>query len=116
MTTFYIAKILGQDLMSRPLAGDFYNLIENSNDPEVIVDFSDVHFATRSFMDEFFVLFKDNMKKGKVRLENLPMDVDKTLKAVMATQKNKKKVRSDETIVKTKDIQDLENHFAVLTV
>ena len=25
MKTFYIAKILNQDLMSRPLADDFYN-------------------------------------------------------------------------------------------
>ena len=115
MSVFYISRILSRDLMSRPLADDFYNYIKNSNDTEMIIYFSDVHFATRSFMDEFYVLFKDSIKNGKACLVNLPVDVEKTLKAVMSTQ-NKKKVISDETIVKTKDIQDLENHFEVLAV
>ena len=97
MSVFYISRILSRDLMSRPLADDFYNYIKNSNDTEIIIDFSDVHFATRSFMDEFYVRFKDSIQNGKACLVNLPVD-------------------ADETIVKTKDIQDLENHFEVLAV
>ena len=58
MNTFYIAEILSSDLMSRPLADDFYNYIRNSKENKVIIDFSGVHFATRSFMDEFYVLFQ----------------------------------------------------------
>lgn len=40
MKTFYIAKILNQDLMSRPLADDFYNYVKNSGEVKVIIDFS----------------------------------------------------------------------------
>lgn len=115
MNTFYIAKILNPDLMSRPLADDFYNYIKNSDRSKVIIDFSGVHFATRSFMDEFYVLFQDGLNKSVVELINLPPDVEKTLEAVKSTQ-NKKKVISDATIVKTKDIQDLEKHLSTLAI
>ncbi|MBO8485669.1 MAG: DUF4325 domain-containing protein [Bacteroidetes bacterium] len=115
MNVFYIAKILSPDLMSRPLADDFYNYIKNADEREVIIDFSGVNFATRSFMDEFYVLFQDNIKNSTVNLVNMPYDVEKTLEAVKATQ-NKKKFVSDDTIVKTTDIQDLENHLSALAI
>ncbi|MBO8482719.1 MAG: DUF4325 domain-containing protein [Bacteroidetes bacterium] len=115
MNTFYIAEILSSDLMSRPLADDFYNYIRNSKENKVIIDFSGVHFATRSFMDEFYVLFQEHMKKSEVELSNLPPDVEKTLEAVKATQ-NKKKIVSDDIIVKTKNILDLENRLATLAI
>ncbi len=82
MKTFYIAKILNQDLISRPLADDFYNYVKNSGEVKVIIDFSGVHFVTRSFMDEFYVKFKGWIKTSKVELVNMPQDVARTFEVI----------------------------------
>lgn len=115
MKTFYIAKILNPDLMSRPLADDFYNYVKNSGEAKVIIDFSGVHFVTRSFMDEFYVTFRDWIKTSKVELVNMPQEVARTFEAVKSTQ-NKRKVITDDSIVKAKDIQELENYLSSLAI
>ncbi len=57
MTTIDITRILSQDLKSRSRANDLLLFIKNSNESEVTIDFRNVMFATRSFIDEFYNLF-----------------------------------------------------------
>ena len=115
MNTIYIAQIIGSDLMSRLLAKDLYSYFLNLTPRVRVIDFTGVNFATRSFMDEFYVLFKSHIQNSEIELANLPSDIEKTLEAVKSTQ-NIKKVISDDIIIKTKDIQDLEDHLARLSI
>lgn len=116
MKIFNIAHLISQDLMSRPLADDFYVLISHSGEKKIIVDFQDVHFATRSFIDEFYVLYMKYSSEGyEISLKNVPYDIQKIFDAVKSTQ-NQKKMISDDTVVKTKDIQDFERHMEVLAI
>ena len=116
MKIFHIAKLLSPDLMSRPLANDFYEYIKYSGEKEIEVDFSGVHFVTRSFMDEFYVLFSRYTSEGySIKLFNMSSDISKTMEAVRSTQ-NKKKEVTDETVIKTKNIQDLERHLSTLAI
>ena len=55
-----IAKCIGRDLNSRIVVRDLYDKIINENMTHVIIDFSNVNFATRSFMDEFYNIFVVN--------------------------------------------------------
>jgi hypothetical protein len=48
-----IAALLGRDLKSRTAVRDLYDEFVNNNWTDVKIDFSNVNFVTRSFMDEF---------------------------------------------------------------
>ncbi len=50
----------------------FQNLKNDMNLDEVIFDFSNVNFATRSFLDEFYNVF---IKGHHVKLENVPNEI-----------------------------------------
>lgn len=116
MRTFYIAQILSSDLMSRPLARDFYDYIKNTEETDVVIDFSGVNFATRSFMDEFYNIFiKPSDLPFKVSVVNMPSDVETTLSAVQTTQ-NKKKTMLSAKVVKAKTLKDVDNCFMSLSI
>ena len=57
MKTIDIAQILSPDLKSRMRAQDLRLYIQNSGEDAVVLDFRNVKFATRSFIDEFYNLF-----------------------------------------------------------
>ena len=48
-----IAVCIGRDLKSRIAVKNLYDMIQNQNLKDVKIDFRNVNFATRSFMDEF---------------------------------------------------------------
>lgn len=116
MKTFIISQILSQDLMSRPLAKDLYTYIKNTKETDVIIDFTGVNFATRSFMDEFYNVFIKSSDIGfNVTLTNMPSDIDAILNAVKATQNTKKQL-SDAKISKTKTLKDVDKCFSALCI
>jgi len=56
MNSPYIIKLtnlLGKDLRSRSSVADLLLFIKNTGESSFIIDFSDVQFVTRSFIDEF---------------------------------------------------------------
>jgi len=55
-----IAAFTGHDLKSRITVRNLYDVILNQNMTNVKIDFRNVSFATRSFMDEFYNLFIAN--------------------------------------------------------
>ena len=52
-----VAKVLSQDIISRSRARDLKAYIVKQKLAEVELDFKDIKFATRSFIDEFYNVF-----------------------------------------------------------
>ena len=90
MKTIDLAQILSPDLKSRVRAQDLKLLMENSGEESFVLDFSNVKFATRSFMDEFYNLFlkTPDANSFDVQMTNVPEDIKAILDAVSRTQVN----------------------------
>lgn len=88
MKTIDIIDILSPDLKSRARVHDLELFIQNCGEKTVILDFSNVQFATRSFVDEFYNVFLKTPKTNSVKVEitNVPEDVNMILEAVSCTQ------------------------------
>jgi len=80
-----IAESIGRDLKSRIAVREFHDKILNETRTHVRIDFRNVNFATRSFMDEFYNVF---IAKADINVEliNLSSDIKEMLKAVKSTQ------------------------------
>ena len=92
MKTIDITQILSTDLKSRARVHDLELFIQNSGEDVVMLDFSNVQFATRSFVDEFFNVFLKNPEEQPYRVEitNVPEDINTILEAVGRTQTHAK--------------------------
>ncbi len=96
-----IAAYIGLDLKSRIAVRELHDKILNENRIHVKIDFRNVNFATRSFMDEFYNMFIANADVN-VELINLSPEIKAMLDAVMSTQhrptKSAVKISSDSDI------------------
>ena len=88
MRTIDITQILSPDLKSRLRVNDLRLFIENGQEDVVVIDFSNVKFATRSFMDEFYNVFlkTPGSLPFKVEITNVPEDINMILESVSRTQ------------------------------
>ena len=96
MRTIDITQILSPDLKSRARVHDLRLFIENSGDKNIVLDFSNVKFATRSFMDEFYNVFVKGPVENSftVALTNIPEDINIMLESVSKTQTKAKVIPS----------------------
>ncbi len=96
MRTIDITEILSPDLKSRARVHDLCLYIQNSGETAVTLDFSNVQFATRSFMDEFYNVLLKNPQESPARVEitNVPEDINTILEAVSRTQSRAKVIPS----------------------
>lgn len=96
MKTIDITQILSPDLKSRKRVHDLDLFIRNSGEDVVVMNFSNVKFATRSFIDEFYNLFlKDpDGLPYCVEITNVPEDIDTILETVSRTQTRTKVLSS----------------------
>ena len=96
MKTIDITQILSPDLKSRVRAHDLDLFIRNSGEDSVMLDFSKVQFATRSFIDEFYNLFLKNPDDlpYHVGITNVPEDINTILESVSHTQNHVKVIPS----------------------
>lgn len=88
METIDITQILSQDLKSRIRVHDLKQFIVNSRVDNAILDFCNVKFATRSFMDEFYNVFLKYPAQNpfNVKIINVPADIKIMLDTVSKTQ------------------------------
>ena len=109
MKTIDVAMILSPDLKSRMRAQDLKLFIENSYDKDFTLDFANVKFATRSFMDEFYNLFikDDSSRAYTVKLVNVPEDIKLMLDSVSRTQVKAHTIKANTPEVSFKDVNDL---------
>ena len=85
--TIDITSVIAVDLRSRSTVHDLQQLIQNSGEKKVVLDFSKVEFATRSFVDEFYNVFVKKPIEGiDIKFENMPDDLIKMLEVVKQTQ------------------------------
>ena len=92
--TLDITDILSQDLKSRSTVTDLRVFIEHQQAENVMIDFSKVLFATRSFIDEYYNQFiKDggNIPQKHIETIHVPDDIQSIIHAVSKTQKGEKK-------------------------
>ena len=106
-----IAQILSPDLKSRMRAQDLQLYIQNSGADEVELDFRNVQFATRSFIDEFYNLFLKNPGSLPYRVEiiNVPEDINTILETVSRTQTRANVISSHTPERSFKDVNELLN-------
>lgn len=118
MKTIDIAQILSPDLKSRMRAQDLKMLMDNSEETSFVVDFSNVKFATRSFMDEFYNLFLKYPKQNtlKVKITNVPEDIKVMLDAVSRTQMNVKEIPSETSEVDFSSVEEMLQFIETATV
>ena len=109
MKTIDIAAILSPDLKSRMRAQDLKQYIENSEADAVELDFQNVKFATRSFIDEFYNLFLKTPEENSFRVElaNVPEDIATMLETVSRTQVHANVIPSQTKEVSFKDVNEL---------
>jgi len=118
MKTIDIASILSSDLKSRMRAQDLRQLIENSGESDIEMDFQGVRFATRSFIDEFYNLFLKTPETNtfSVELVNVPTDIKAMLDAVSRTQVRAKVIPSQSQEVSFKNVKEFLNYFSTLVL
>lgn len=111
MITIDITSILSPDLKSRSRANDLMLFVKNSNESEVIIDFSKVLFATRSFIDEFYNLFLKDASSlpFKIEITNVPEDIQAMITSVSKTQTKVKTIRPTSEVDVFDNVDDLLN-------
>jgi hypothetical protein len=100
----YVAKVLSTDIRSRANAEIIKKYI--SSDSNVVLDFTEVTFISRSFADELYNIVQ--LSHCKVDLQNTCQLVDNMLKAV-SNSRSKKRVyhNTDDDIYICKDMESL---------
>lgn len=112
-----IVEILGPDLKSRSAVSDLSLFIQNTNKKSVIIDFSNVKFVTRSFIDEFYNSFLKNKNSDlKVELANVSADIQMVLDAVSKTQGKKKVVSEKSSVVTFSDFDEVSSYLKMLPI
>jgi anti-anti-sigma regulatory factor len=116
-TTIDITAILSSDLKSRSAVNDLSLFIQNMNEKSVAVDFTNVKFVTRSFIDEFYNVFlKDKSSDIKITLTNVPEDIQLVFEAVGQTQNRKKVIHENSSVVTFNDFAEANNYLNGLLI
>lgn len=118
MRTIDITHILSPDLKSRVRAHDLKVFIDNTQEDAVTLDFQNVKFATRSFIDEFYNLFlkSPNTNSFQVEITNVPEDINTILQAVSRTQTHVKVIPSKIPEYSFKDVKDFLHFLSSITL
>ena len=116
-TIIDISEIISPDLRSRFTVRDFDLYIQNLNVSDVVVDFSKVKFATRSFIDEFYNVFiKADANKVNVKLKNVSPDLQAIFEAVKQTQTRPKSKDNTGSVVYFDSMEEINKFFNTLAL
>jgi hypothetical protein len=86
--------------------------MKNTGESSFIIDFSDVQFVTRSFMDEFYNgVIKPTCPGFRVRLEQVPTDIQTVLDVVKGTQKSRKKQANSGSVLTFKSLDEVSEYL-----
>lgn len=92
---------------------DLLMYIENTGSKSVVVDFANVKFATRSFIDEYYNVLMNNAPSD-IETVNIPDDIQMIFDAVKRTQHKEKDINLDATVVKCSTFAELQKVFSAL--
>ncbi len=116
MITIDITKILSPDLKSRNRAADLLLFINNTQEKEVIIDFQNVKFATRSFIDEFYNLFlrQPSENNFSLTLTNVPEDINTMIETVAHTQTKAKIIPASSVVTSFDSVAEMINYMSTV--
>ncbi|WP_080905251.1 hypothetical protein [Parabacteroides sp. Marseille-P3160] len=112
-----ITTFAGRDLKSRITVSHLYNFISNHDKRYVKIDFGNVDFATRSFIDEFYNVFINN-PDIKTELLNVSPEIEAMFKAVKSTQRKPKattKKNDADSVIEFSSISEASDYLSSLT-
>lgn len=112
-----ITTFTGCDLKSRIAARELYDMILNQNITAVVIDFKNVSFATRSFIDEFYNLF---FVKSDIHAELLHVssEIQAMFDTVKSTQHRVKPIyknRNSEKVIHFSSITEVNKFLSSLS-
>lgn len=118
MKTIDITTILSPNLKSRLRVNDLKLFIENTQEDVVVLDFSNVKFATRSFIDEFYNVFLKNPRTNsfKVKITNVPDDINTIIETVSRTQTKATTIPAHIPEVSFKSADELINYLSTAAI
>lgn len=105
--TFYIAKLISTDIRSRGNANIIRSAIDGI-EGNIILDFADVTFISRSFTDELYNILEEHKN---ITLINMSDFLDTMLKTVIQGRKNKRKLADKESEIKEFDDMNSLSNF-----
>lgn len=106
-----ISTLISTDIRSRANANIIRSAIDGIDD-NIILDFKDVTFVSRSFMDEVYNIMEEY--EG-IRLINMSGFVKTMFDAVTRGRQNKRTLPNSESEIKVlKDMKSLESFFATI--
>jgi len=112
-----ITGFIGWDLKSRISVRELRDKFLHENKTHVMIDFRNVSFATRSFIDEFYNVFVNNADIY-VELINVSPEINAIFDAVKSTQHKSKKTRkwlNSNSVIEFSSISDANNYLEVLS-
>ena len=117
-STIDITKILSPDLKSRTSAQNLDLFIRKSGEESVVLDFTNVKFATRGFMDEFYNRFIKNSDLLPYHLEivNIPKDINRILEIVSNTQSRPNRILENVNFIKFSSVGEMMDYFDTLSI
>lgn len=110
--TIQLKDLLGKDLRSRSSVADLLLFMKNTGESSFIIDFTDVQFVTRSFMDEFYNgVIKPTCPGFRIRLEQVPTDIQTVLDVVRGTQKSRRKPTKSGRVLTFKSLDEVSEYL-----
>lgn len=111
-----VAKVLSQDIISRSRARGLMAYIVERELTDVILDFKDIKFTTRSFIDEFYNLFLKDASSlpFKVEITNVPEDIQAMIASVSKTQTKVKTIRPTSNVLNFENVDDLLKYMSTV--
>lgn len=109
MKTIDVTEILSTELRSRNRVADLLLFVKNTQEKEIVLDFRNVKFATRSFIDEFYNSFlKDSLSKPySLKMINGPDNINKMIDIISRTQTKAKPISSDSKVISFNDVKEM---------
>lgn len=105
--TIDITTILSPDLKSTSAADDLLLFVKNTSEKFASIDFANVKFVTRSFIEEFHDIFLRNEDIDmKVELLNVSNDIQKVFDTVSKTQNKTKNISNKGSVVPFDNMND----------
>lgn len=111
--TLNITSLLSCNLKSRSLVHDLSLFIINSGEKDVVIDFSDVQFATRSFVDEFYNVFiKRGLDGVNVSIIGVPDFITVIFDAVEHPKKSNRVVSTKQNVKTFNSVDEMKRYFS----
>jgi hypothetical protein len=112
-----ITNLLSADLKSRYAVNDLLLFINNTEGDDIVIDFANVKFATRSFIDEYYnVIMKNTSINKRITTINIPEDIQFIFNIVQKTQNKEKNIKLDAKVIKCETFSELQQRaFKTLT-